>query len=184
MEKQLLFLLDWDLRIRPEDLYCHLEPFLAPIREYQILEEQARMQRLREKEIYQQYPAQSYSPYVIDSYSSHSRSYTSSSSSSRGASRTPSLSPPSRSSTSSSSPDTESLDELYESTEELYVQPVEAENGTMVVHIQAPELHPKASLSRLQSYEEKPAKKARTGGTGGNFFSRLLNGTTQRVGAY
>ncbi|KAI9890348.1 MAG: hypothetical protein M1814_004258 [Vezdaea aestivalis] len=32
MEKQLLFLLDWDLRITQEDLYCHLEPFLAPIR--------------------------------------------------------------------------------------------------------------------------------------------------------
>ncbi|KAF2842073.1 hypothetical protein M501DRAFT_968289, partial [Patellaria atrata CBS 101060] len=32
MEKQLLFLLDWDLRINPEDLYQHLEPFLAPIR--------------------------------------------------------------------------------------------------------------------------------------------------------
>ncbi|MCJ1410424.1 hypothetical protein MMC19_004509 [Ptychographa xylographoides] len=31
MEKQLLFLLDWDLRILPQDLYTHLEPFLAPI---------------------------------------------------------------------------------------------------------------------------------------------------------
>ncbi|KAL8671740.1 MAG: hypothetical protein Q9168_003762 [Polycauliona sp. 1 TL-2023] len=32
MEKQLLHLLEWDLRINPEDLYTHLEPFLAPIR--------------------------------------------------------------------------------------------------------------------------------------------------------
>ncbi|KAF1814055.1 hypothetical protein P152DRAFT_394479, partial [Eremomyces bilateralis CBS 781.70] len=32
MEKQLLFLLDWDLRITQEDLYTHLDPFLAPIR--------------------------------------------------------------------------------------------------------------------------------------------------------
>ena len=32
MEKQLLFLLDWDLNISEEDLYTHLEPFLAPIR--------------------------------------------------------------------------------------------------------------------------------------------------------
>ncbi|KAI5859193.1 hypothetical protein BZA05DRAFT_318627, partial [Tricharina praecox] len=31
MEKQLLFLLDWDLRINPDDLYKHLEPFLTPI---------------------------------------------------------------------------------------------------------------------------------------------------------
>jgi PHO85 cyclin-1 len=32
MEKQLLFLLDWELRITEEDLYRELEPFLAPIR--------------------------------------------------------------------------------------------------------------------------------------------------------
>ncbi|KAH8149520.1 uncharacterized protein LAJ45_06600 [Morchella importuna] len=31
MEKQMLFLLDWDLRITNEDLYEHLEPFLAPM---------------------------------------------------------------------------------------------------------------------------------------------------------
>lgn len=32
MEKQLLFLLDWDLGITEDDLYQHLDPFLAPIR--------------------------------------------------------------------------------------------------------------------------------------------------------
>lgn len=32
MEKQLLFLLDWDLRITNDDLFAHFEPFLAPIR--------------------------------------------------------------------------------------------------------------------------------------------------------
>lgn len=32
MEKQLLFLLDWDLRITEEDLYRELDPFLAPLR--------------------------------------------------------------------------------------------------------------------------------------------------------
>jgi G1/S-specific cyclin PLC1 len=32
MEKQLLFLLDWDLGITEDDLYNHLDPFLAPIR--------------------------------------------------------------------------------------------------------------------------------------------------------
>ncbi|KAI9674317.1 MAG: hypothetical protein M1829_003718 [Trizodia sp. TS-e1964] len=42
MEKQLLFLLDWDLRINPEHLYHHFEPFLAPIRVQQ--------QRRREKD--------------------------------------------------------------------------------------------------------------------------------------
>ncbi|KAI0405049.1 hypothetical protein F4802DRAFT_195222 [Xylaria palmicola] len=33
MEKQLLFLLDWDLRISEEDLYRELDVFLAPIRD-------------------------------------------------------------------------------------------------------------------------------------------------------
>ncbi|KAK4212758.1 cyclin-U4-1 [Rhypophila decipiens] len=32
MEKQLLFLMDWDLRITPDNLYKELDPFLAPIR--------------------------------------------------------------------------------------------------------------------------------------------------------
>ncbi|RDW94620.1 hypothetical protein BP5796_00383 [Coleophoma crateriformis] len=32
MEKQLLFLLDWNLNISEDDLYSHLDPFLAPIR--------------------------------------------------------------------------------------------------------------------------------------------------------
>jgi G1/S-specific cyclin PLC1 len=183
MEKQMLFLLDWDLRIRPEDLYHHLEPFLEPIRNFHAQQEESRRLR-REKELfalrsYQQ--PQQYSSYVVDDQTytpSHSRSYTSTSiTSSRGASRTPSLSPPSRSSTSSSSPDTESLDEMFDSTEELYVQNIEAENGTMLVHIQAPELQAKVPIHRLQSYEEKPAKKARTGGT---FLSRLIGGQQQR----
>lgn len=44
MEKQLLFLLDWDLNISEDDLYVHLDPFLAPIRsEIQLQEEHARI---------------------------------------------------------------------------------------------------------------------------------------------
>jgi G1/S-specific cyclin PLC1 len=184
MEKQMLFLLDWDLRIRPEDLYLHLEPFLAPIRDFQVKQERSRLQRLRERELAQQQyqRVQPYSQYMVDYTPSHARSYTSSSISSRGTSRTPSLSPPSRSSTSSSSPDTESLDEVYDSTEELYMHNIEVDNGTMLVHIQAPDLQGKQpTIHRLQSYEEKPAKKARTGG---NFISRLLTGNQQRVGTY
>ncbi|KAK6503916.1 hypothetical protein TWF506_002139 [Arthrobotrys conoides] len=42
MEKQLLLLLDWDLNISAGDLYEHLEPFLAPIRQQIRLEEQER----------------------------------------------------------------------------------------------------------------------------------------------
>ncbi|EMC97871.1 hypothetical protein BAUCODRAFT_57635, partial [Baudoinia panamericana UAMH 10762] len=47
MEKQLLGLLDFDLRITEEDLYCHFEPFLAPIRLWQA--RQAEKQRMREE---------------------------------------------------------------------------------------------------------------------------------------
>lgn len=43
MEKQLLFLLDWDLRVTNEDLYTHLEPFLYRIRSLQA--EQAEKER-------------------------------------------------------------------------------------------------------------------------------------------
>lgn len=32
MERQLLFLLEWDVRVNEEDLFYHLEPFLSPIR--------------------------------------------------------------------------------------------------------------------------------------------------------
>ncbi|KAF3123138.1 hypothetical protein TWF703_001000 [Orbilia oligospora] len=42
MEKQLLFLLDWDLNISAGDLYEHLEPFLAPIRQQLHIEEKER----------------------------------------------------------------------------------------------------------------------------------------------
>ncbi|TID15100.1 hypothetical protein E2P81_ATG08175 [Venturia nashicola] len=184
MEKQLLYLLDWDLRIRNEDLYLHLDPFLAPIRDYQAVQEQSRLQKLREKEMlaYHQSQQQPYSSYLVDEYSqpAHRKYSSSSTSSSCAASRTPSLSPASRSSTSSSSPETESLDDMYDSTEELYVQGVEHDNGTMLVHIQAPDVHQtKGSMHRLQSHDDmKPAKKARTGGAG--FLSRLMGGQ-QRV---
>ena len=47
MEKQLLGLLDWDLRVTEDDLYYHLEPFLGPIRRFQI--RQAEKQRMREE---------------------------------------------------------------------------------------------------------------------------------------
>jgi PHO85 cyclin-1 len=40
MERQLLFLLDWDTRVNEEDLLEHLEPFLAPIRRKHEIAEQ------------------------------------------------------------------------------------------------------------------------------------------------
>ncbi len=49
MEKQLLLLLEWDLRITQDDLYRELEPFLAPIRK-DISARHARRQRKRREE--------------------------------------------------------------------------------------------------------------------------------------
>ncbi|KAK1771888.1 hypothetical protein QBC33DRAFT_170665 [Phialemonium atrogriseum] len=49
MEKQLLFLLDWDLRITEEDLYRELDHFLAPIRQ-DTQERHVRKQRRKAEE--------------------------------------------------------------------------------------------------------------------------------------
>lgn len=54
MEKQLLFLLDWDLRITNEDLFTHFEPYLAPIRLQQEQAELKRKKHAREHELLQQ----------------------------------------------------------------------------------------------------------------------------------
>ena len=48
MEKRLLFLLDWDLRITNEDLFTHFEPYLAPIRRRSEQAESKRRAHLRE----------------------------------------------------------------------------------------------------------------------------------------
>ena len=186
MEKQLLFLLDWNLRINPEDLYRHLEPFLAPIREHQRL--LAREQQRREQETVKQQQAQAYPTYRVDSYTT-SRHYPTPSDSSRSASRTPSLSPPSRSS-SSVSPELDNVDDLLDhssgSSSHVYMQGYDAERGAMVVHIDAPELRSKAPpVHRPQGYEDKPSNKQRiAGNTGGNFLSRFLSSGHQRLGTY
>ncbi|KAI1123270.1 hypothetical protein F5Y10DRAFT_56486 [Nemania abortiva] len=49
MEKQLLFLLDWDLRITEEDLYRELDIFLAPIRDVEA-KHIRRMQRKKQRQ--------------------------------------------------------------------------------------------------------------------------------------
>ncbi|AEO63958.1 2079b773-bc33-49a1-a17f-504ee79a4084 [Thermothielavioides terrestris] len=51
MEKQLLFLLDWDLRITEEDLYYELDHFLAPIRADIEARHLRRMRRKQEQEM-------------------------------------------------------------------------------------------------------------------------------------
>lgn len=55
MEKQLLFLLDWDLNISEDDLYTHLDPFLAPIRaDIERREEQAHMREAKKRALREQ----------------------------------------------------------------------------------------------------------------------------------
>jgi hypothetical protein len=48
MERQLLFLLDWETRVTEEDLFTFLDPFLAPIR--QRLQAQERQRKAEEEE--------------------------------------------------------------------------------------------------------------------------------------
>lgn len=47
MEKQLLFLLDWDLSIKPEDLYTSLASFLRPIQDSMARQQKAALERGR-----------------------------------------------------------------------------------------------------------------------------------------
>ena len=118
MEKQLLGLLEWDLRVTEDDLYYHFDPFLAPIRQYQA--RQAEKQRIREEMAIleqrrldmladqQRRTAMDTSRYYESaqsyvSYAPRPTYYPSSSNgSSRAPSRTPSLSPPTRSQSSAS----------------------------------------------------------------------------------
>jgi PHO85 cyclin-1 len=148
MEKQMLFLLDWDLRVLNDDLYCHLEPFLAPVRETLLMQERIRLQQeaqrqqqqlLIQQEAQRQLEQQSlfrqpYSSYAYDNTQHFS-------------SRPPSLSPPtSRSSSVSSPSSTSSIDERLESPIEsissshhLFARRG-SETGELVVHIEPREL--------------------------------------------
>lgn len=138
MEKQLLYLLDWDLRVTKDDLFYHLEPFLAPIRVHQAQhlekariarqQEYQRQQQAQQMQLQQQHKQQMHHQrsrldlsMAAMSQSSQSapsslRAPTSNASSraqsrARTPTRTPSLSPPMRSSSvaSQSSADTLSI---------------------------------------------------------------------------
>lgn len=178
MEKQLLFLLDWDLRINSEDLYYHLEPFLAPIRVWQ--SRQAEKARLAEQEkefARQQYQLTAENLYYSTTtphptYAAHpsrQRVYQSS----RAASRTPSLSPPTRSSSVSTSSD--SPMSFTEEPTEAFVQRYDADQGATLVHINGPMSQSKLPLQHsLPLYDDKPSKKAKQSG---GFFNRMFGQT-------
>ena len=71
MEKQLLFLLDWDLQVSQDDLYTHFEPFLAPIRRWQQEQAEAEnqrkaIQRQREQERERQLKEQQHQTHIAN----------------------------------------------------------------------------------------------------------------------
>jgi hypothetical protein len=55
MERQLLFLLDWETRVTEEDLFTHLEPFLAPIRQRMQLQHREKMAQEEQQRKQQQH---------------------------------------------------------------------------------------------------------------------------------
>ena len=54
MEKQLLYLLDWDLRVNEQDLYRHLQPFLIPIK-IELKKEELRRKEIKREEEQEMY---------------------------------------------------------------------------------------------------------------------------------
>ena len=188
MEKQLLFLLDWDLRINPDDLYYHLEPFLAPVRIWQARQAEKARAAEREQELArQQYTftpnhhrsRSELSTYeTASAYSSYARMRQYSTPSSRTASRTSSLSPASRSSSVSES--SESPMSFTEEHAEAIVQRYDADSGAHLVHINAPVTYSKLQHS-LPLYDDKTSKKAKTSG---GFFNRIYNSYAGRQVGY
>ena len=58
MEKQLLFLLEWDLRITEHDLYRELDYFLEPLRQKVVERHNRKMRQREEKRVYRELLAQ------------------------------------------------------------------------------------------------------------------------------
>jgi len=198
MEKQLLFLLDWDLRVTNEDLYLHLEPFLGPIRSWQQRQAEKAMQNMiREREIKEQQlynlsymsqqsrrsrmerpiydsPAQSVSSYNSDIY--YRRRRYPSAPSSRLSSRTPSLSPPSLSGSTAPSSYANSLSSgspvsftsSPQRCERAQMQTYDSEGLPSIINVPT---NPKTT-HHLSLNDDMPSKKLKTSAS--NIFSRFL----------
>ena len=190
MEKQLLFLLDWDLAITEDDLYDNLDPFLAPIRaeivrveaaervkssrrqaalEAQRLEEEKAMQTSTQ---YYGYP-DSYAQALEQQYAQ--RAYSSSPPSESSVPRLSRTDSASISSVSSrSSTPASSLGSRAGSYDDLDAY-VEAESKRDAVHVVIPEYYLKPGMLPYEveraAEEEKPVRKVKT-----NIFSRLFVG--------
>lgn len=176
MEKQLLGLLSWDLTVREDDLYRNLEPFLAPIRSWQVRQaEKAQLAQRREEQLIQQRHLE-----IAEHMRRRSRmdlrtqSYLST-----GSSRTPSLSPPtsrSRSVASSVSAGTSpssiasSIDAAYEDVPVRVQRYDSCERVPTMADLQQSKGHDLA----LDPYEQPSAKKLKTT----NIFTRFLSNTS------
>jgi len=196
MEKQLLFLLEWELRISEQDLYRELDSFLEPLRA-RIVERHSRKMRSREEKKRQQdqntlYPSppasrgqsrsRNASPETVRSsnggsisppgltYSSSASSYASSIGSSRQQSR---------STTPLESNPSPYLYEISQPQDSLYDSPVEI---VMDAELTKPARGPSPLSNRLLPYEisaeqyhqiqDSPAKKRHKRG----MWGRLLGG--------
>lgn len=226
MEKQLLFLLDWDLRISNDDLFTHLEPFLAPVRaqlqQRSDRHEAKRLAARRDRELiaYREHLGVASPPTSLSSYDSPTpiRSYPSDLSqyalsahhvprrtvghvrlrsiSPPGADAVPGLSqtpvsmlgdtPTSVSRSSSISPAPTRATNTPMSLAGSYLgehTPAFMEPG-LACESPYDEFNSvfdgsgRPALSAYSSYEEKPAKKAKTGYGGGGIISRFLNSAT------
>ncbi|KAF2137008.1 uncharacterized protein K452DRAFT_215005, partial [Aplosporella prunicola CBS 121167] len=156
MEKQLLFLLDWDMRVNADDLYTHLEPFLAPIRDYQTRQAEKARLAAKRKEMQAQLHAAHQAHQQQQTYGlalsgmpltppddrripySHYRQDSSTSSHYGSHSRMPSLSPASRTSSSSSNTSPASSASSMHDASPVHVQHLhryDVEAGAHVVHI-------------------------------------------------
>lgn len=164
MEKQLLYLLDWDLRVTEDDLYTHLEPFLHPVRVWQQRQaEKAMHAMLKEREM-QEHAARwsaAESSYVSD----YRRRAQPRRTSSRLPSRTPSLSPSSRTVSTAASVSSGSPASLPSLSPERHEQ-------VRIHRHDSDSLSLDADAQCLQLADEHPPKKART--SAGNLFSRFL----------
>lgn len=191
MEKQLLNLLQFDLIVREDDLYTHFEPFLAPIRTWQVRQaEKAKQAQLRERLLEEQRllsermrqrslnnlgaSYRSESPRGYRCPSGQSSRQPSFSRSIMIPERTPSLSPPTPNRSDSTISCEASPTSVKSPSHELDNVPVRIQRMDSGRIPSVVEMHINKLRSRQPSMEklnQEPQKKQKTG----NIFSRLLS---------
>lgn len=200
MEKQLLFLLDWDMRINQEDLFVHLEPFLAPIRKRQEQDASRRRAHLREQEkLARQQPYYALSSHKSSSYISDLGHFSANGPPAHHSprhlnTRNRSISPPAEDAVPGlirpGTADTYSTSSRSSSRSPTmsYGTPASSVSSYVddgyVPAIRSDSCSPMEPVYKYRpnygSVEEKPAKKARV--MGGSIISRFLNSATAGTG--